>query len=50
MPIGGSASITRVSSPNHVTMPVFPSLKSPPSGITDHTTNAGTKARNGASR
>ena len=29
-------------------MPVFPSLKSPPSGITDQTTNAGTKARNGA--
>ena len=31
-------------------MPSLPSLKSPPSGITDHTRNAGTKARNGASR
>ena len=32
------------------TMPSLPSLKSPPSGMTDHTRNAGTKARNGASR
>ena len=31
-------------------MPVLPSRKSPPSGITDHTRNAGTNARNGASR
>ena len=50
MPIGGSASCTRVCSPNQVTMPALPSRKSPPSGITVHTRNAGTKARNGAMR
>ena len=50
IPIGGSASCTVVSWPNHVTVPSWPSLKSPPSGMTDHTRNAGTKARNGASR
>ena len=30
-------------------MPSLPSLKSPPSGMTDHTRNAGTNARYGAS-
>ena len=50
MPIGGSASWMRVTCPNHVTVPSLPPVKSPPSGITAHRRNAGTKARNGASR
>ena len=36
--------------PNHSTVPSLSPLKSPPSGITDHSRKAGTKARNGASR
>ena len=47
--MGGSASCTRVCSPNQVTMPSSPSVKSPPSGITAQTRKAGTKARYGAS-
>ena len=40
----------RVMTPNHSTVPSLSPLKSPPSGITDHSRKAGTKARNGASR
>ena len=50
MPTGGSASWTRVGWPNQMTIPSLPSVKSPPSGITAQTRNAGTKARNGAIR
>ena len=50
MPIGGSASCTLVRWPAISTVPSLPSEKSPPSGITDHTRNAGTNARNGAMR
>jgi len=45
----GSASCTRVSTPNQVTMPSLPSRKSPPSGMMANERNAGTNERNGAS-
>ena len=48
-PTDGSASCTRVSWPNQVTMPALSPRKSPPSGIIANDRNAGTKARNGAS-
>ena len=48
-PTGGSASCTRVVFPNHVTMPLLPSRKSPPSGIIANDKNAGTNDKNGAS-
>ena len=49
IPTGGSANCTRVVWPNHETRPSLPFEKSPPSGITDQTRNAGTNARYGAS-
>ena len=47
-PMCGSASCTRVSTPNHVTMPSLPSRKSPPNGMIENARNAGTSAKNGA--
>ena len=43
-------SCTRVTVSPHETVPLRPLLKSPPSGITDQTRNAGTTASSGARR